>query len=260
MDKFHRIVIKIGTSTITHENGGLNLRVIERLVRCMSDIKNSGQEVILVSSGAVGAGAGRLKIPRPKEVIQKQATAAVGQCILMSVYDRFFSEYGHTVAQILLSRDSAIDIASRDNLTNTFVSLLEMGVIPIVNENDSVSTDELILSFSENDALSAIVAKLTSADMLIMLTDTDGLYDRNPAEFSDAKLITNVTEITDELLSSASGAGKRGTGGMATKLSAVKTVTEVGISAAIINGKNPELIYDVLDGKNAGTLFKGKKI
>ncbi|MBR6408164.1 MAG: glutamate 5-kinase [Clostridia bacterium] len=250
-----RIVVKVGTSTLTHENGKLNLRTVNRLVRTLSDLRNSGKEIILVSSGAIGVGVGKLNLThKPYDIGGRQACAAVGQCELMYIYDKLFLEYGYVTGQVLLTRDITEDEIRKRNVQNTFVRLLDMGALPVVNENDTVSTEEL--EFGDNDTLSAIVAGLTMSDTLIMLTDIDGLYDRNPRECESANLIHYVSEITDEIRSIAGGRGStRGTGGMITKVQAAQMAMESGITAAIINGHDPENIYRLLDGEEIGTVF-----
>ena len=250
-----RIVVKVGTSTLTHENGKLNLRTMNRLVRTLSDLRNSGKEIILVSSGAIGVGVGKLNLThKPYDVGGRQACAAVGQCELMYIYDKLFLEYGYVTAQVLLTRGITDDENRKRNVQNTFVRLLDMGALPIVNENDTVSVEEL--EFGDNDTLSAIVAKLTLADSLVILTDIDGLYDRNPKEYDDAKLIHHVDKITDEIKSIAGGRGStRGTGGMITKLQAAEIAMEAGIKTAIINGHDPENLYRLFDGEEIGTVF-----
>lgn len=250
------IVIKVGTSTLTHSTGHLNLRRIEGLVKVMSDIKNSGKKVVLVSSGAVSAGVAKLGFGRiPSTPEEKQAMAAIGQSELMKIYDKFFSVYGHTVAQILMTKDVLTNPVRRAAAENTFSRLLQMNCIPIVNENDSISTDELT-KFGGNDILSAYVAELCHADLLLNLSDIDGLYDRDPRKDPDAKLISKVEEITDEIYAIAGGAGTdRGTGGMLAKLNAAKLCTEAGIPMFIINGHEPEILYTLLDGGHVGTYF-----
>lgn len=253
-----RVVIKVGTSTLTYENGKPNLRRIEKLSRIICDLKNSGIEVILVSSGAIAVGRSRLGLTdKPTSTRMKQAVSAVGQCDLMSFYDRFLSEYGYVAAQILLTRDVVEHEERKRNVTNTLESILEMGAVPIINENDSVSIEEI--EFGDNDRLSAIVAVLSKADGLIILTDIDGLYDSDPRENPDARLIAEVAEITAEMLKGASGAGtSRGTGGMRTKLEAAAMSVENGIEVAIISGKRIERIYDLLNGSSIGTIFRVK--
>ena len=255
---FHRIVVKIGSSTLTHEEGHLNLRRIEALAKVLSDLKNAGHEVILVSSGAVSAGVAKMNTRRPINVAEKQAMAAVGQSELMKLYSRFFSDYGHTVAQILLTKDVIDNAARRRAAEDTFGTLLGLGCIPIVNENDSVSTEGL--NFGGNDTLSAYVALVCHADLLINLSDIDGLYDKDPRRFADSKLITRVETIDDGVLAMAGGAGtERGTGGMATKLRAAKIVVDEGIPMFILNGKDPAILYDLLEEKAVGTYFCANK-
>ena len=254
-----RIVVKIGTSTLTYQNGSLNLRRIEALVRTISDFKNAGHEVVMVSSGAVGAGYARLGLESyPDTLARKQACAAVGQSQLMKIYENFFGEYGHTVAQILMTKD-VIDNPHRLELVrNTFRTLIDMKCIPIVNENDSVSSEEM--QFGGNDTLSAYVGIACDADLIINLSDIDGLYDKDPRKNPDAKLIDRVEEINDEIRSYAGGAGtNRGTGGMIAKIKAASIATNMGIPMLIINGENPFILYEILDGKHVGTYFAGRK-
>jgi glutamate 5-kinase len=255
-----RIVVKVGTSTLTHENGSPNLKYFNRLARVLVDVHNAGYDVIVVSSGAIAVGAKKLRMEeKPSELRLKQAAAAVGQSELMHTYGEYFGDYGTTVGQILLTGDDMYREAVRENLINTFDSLLELGCIPIVNENDSVSFEEIESEhkvFGDNDTLSAHVAVLCRASCLILLSDTEGLYDSDPHINPDAKLIEHISEITDDVLSLAGGAGtKLGTGGMVTKLSAAKLALEEGISMVITNGEYPERIYDILDGHRIGTLF-----
>ena len=255
-----RIVVKVGTSTLTHSTGHLNLRRIEKLVKVLSDMKNWGVQVVLVSSGAVSAGVAKMgfgKIPSSPE--EKQAMAAIGQSELMKMYDKFFSDYGHTVAQILMTKEVLSNPERRAAAENTFRRLLEMNCIPVVNENDSVSTDELT-KFGGNDILSAYVAELTNADILINLSDVDGLYDSDPRTNPDARLIERVETLDDNIYKIAGGAGTdRGTGGMIAKLNAAKMVTEQGIPMFILNGHEPEILYTLLDGGHVGTYFTAKK-
>ena len=253
-----RVVVKVGTSTLTHATGQLNLRRIETIVKVLSDLKNGGKEIILVSSGAVSAGIAKSGLGhRPISLEEKQAMASIGQSELMKIYDRFFSDYGHKVAQILLTRDVIEIPVRKEAAENTFNTLLRMGCIPIVNENDAVSTDELV-KFGGNDILSAHVANLCSADILINLSDIDGLYDRDPRRDPNAKFIERVENI-DDILTCAEGAGtERGTGGMEAKLTAAKMVTEKGIPMFIMNGHDPEILYE-LDGKKIGTYFVANK-
>ena len=258
-----KIVVKVGTSTLTYENGNINLGRIEKLARVISDLQNSGKQVVLVSSGAIGVGVNKLKLKeKPKTIREKQAVAAVGQCELMHIYSKFFGEYSHTVGQVLLTRDVVEDDHIRENVINTFETLMENGIIPIVNENDTVSIDEIenIVKFGDNDNLSAIVAKLCRADLLIILSDIDGFYDGDPRTNESAKMLSVVEEVTEELEECAGGAGsKLGTGGMITKLEAAKNVAEAGIDMVLTNGENPEILVDILNGENIGTLFLGKK-
>ena len=256
-----RIVVKVGTSTLTYENGKVNIRRMEALCKVLSDLHNSGKEVILVSSGAIGIGTGKLLLQkRPEETRYKQALAAVGQCEMMFLYDKFFGEYNNNVAQVLLTKNIVTNDHSRQNVINTFQTLLEMGIIPIVNENDTVAIDELVgTNFGDNDNLSAIVADLVGAQLLIILTDIDGLYDKDPRKFSDAKKIKTVTHINDEIRRVAGGSGSnRGTGGMATKLIAADAAAAVGINTVVMSGKDPANIYKLLNGEEVGTLFTAK--
>lgn len=250
-----RIVVKVGTSTLTHQTGLLNLRRIEVLVKMLSDLKNAGMELILVSSGAIGVGVGELGLKeKPSDTPTKQACAAIGQCELMYIYDKLFSEYNHKVAQILLTKDVVEQPHRKENVQNTFNRLLDMNVIPVVNENDTVSVEEI--EFGDNDTLAAVVGKLVDADLLIMLSDIDGLYDKNPRQFSDAKLIPHVEEITEEIRALAGGKGSSlGTGGMITKLNAAQIAMDAGFPMILLNGQHPDLLYDLYDGKEVGTLF-----
>lgn len=252
-----RIVIKLGTSTLTHKTGRLNIRRVEKLVKVIADIKNSGLDVIIVSSGSIGLGMGKLGLTsRPSDTPTKQACAAVGQCELMYMYDKMFSDYNLVVAQLLLTKYILLE-GRRKNVENAVEKLLEKGVIPIVNENDTVAIDELELEMGENDSLAATVATIAGADLLIILSDIDGLYDKNPNENPDAKLISVVSKITDELRQNAGGAGSSlGRGGMITKLNAAQIAMGAGIDMAILNGSNPNSLYDLLEGKSVGTYFK----
>lgn len=254
--EIRRVVVKVGTSTLTHENGLVNIRRIEHLVKVLADIKNSGKELVLVSSGAIAVGVGKLGLKeKPQDTPGKQACAAVGQCELMYLYDKLFSEYNHAVAQVLLTRDVVESPDRKENVTNTFSRLLDMGVIPIVNENDTVATEEI--EFGDNDTLSAIVAQLVHADGLLLLTDIDGLYTANPREDASATLISQVDKIDGYIQSIASGAGsKRGTGGMITKIHAAELAVPSGIDMWIINGDNPDKMYRLLDGEPIGTYFQ----
>ncbi len=255
--KPHKIVVKVGSSTLTHENGKLNLANMEKLVRVLSDIMNSGSKVVLVSSGAQAAGFGRLGFKeKPKELRLKQAVASVGQGVLMYTYEKFFGEYGHTVGQILLNRKDVDNESRRQNLLNTFNALIDLGVVPIVNENDSVTVDEIIIG--DNDNLSATVACLIDADLLIMLTDMDGLYDCDPRSHPDAKLIPLVTDIKNLCADTGGSGTKLGTGGMATKIQAAEIATACGIDTVVARGDSPELLYEIMKGNHVGTLFKAQ--
>jgi len=256
----NRIVVKIGTSTLTNENGKNDLRSFEHLARVLSDIQNRGYEVIMVSSGAIAVGANKLNLKeRPSSMRLKQAAAAVGQCANMFLYDKFFGEYDKTVAQILLNAEDIEQEEKKENLTNTFNALLELGVIPVVNENDSVSYTEIESEdrlFGDNDMLSAVVAVLCRANRLIILSDIDGLYDRDPRLFPDAKRIPQIDHIDESTYALAGGAGsRRGTGGMRTKLQAANLALSQGIGTVITNGKRPEDLYDIIEGKSVGTFF-----
>lgn len=256
-----RVVVKVGTSTLTYESGKLNLRRIEELCKVISDLQNSGKQMILVSSGAIGVGVGKLGLPqRPQETSRKQAVAAVGQCELMFIYDKMFGEFNHTVAQVLLTRDNMVNDHSKQNVINTFQELLAMGIIPVVNENDTVAIDELVGSnFGDNDTLSAIVADIAEADALIILTDIDGLYDADPRKHPDAKRIPEVRYIDDHIRQMAGGTGSnRGTGGMSTKISAAVVAMEAGIDCYVVDGSKPKVLYDLFDGKDVGTRFRPK--
>ena len=256
INNIKRMVVKVGTSTLTYDNGKLNLGRIDKLARTIADIKNRGIEVVLVSSGAIGVGVGKLGLKeRPTLTREKQAVAAVGQCELMYLYDKMFSEYGYKTGQVLLTRD-VIDIPERkENVMNTFSTLLDMHVVPVVNENDAVSVDEIVIG--DNDTLSSVVSILTGADLLVILTDIDGLYDKDPRKYSDAVRISEVNEINDSIKEIAGGAGtSRGTGGMYTKVLAAERALDNGIPTVVCNGDNPAILYDVIEGKDVGTLFK----
>lgn len=257
--KASRIVVKVGTSTLTYPNGKMNIKRIDTLARTLSDLHNSGKDIILVSSGAIGVAVGKLGLlKRPDETNIKQALAAVGQCELMYLYDKMFSEYNNTVAQILLTKDDIAIPRRKRNTQSTFNTLLEMGIIPVVNENDTVSTDEI--EIGDNDNLSAMVAVLVNADLLVLFSDIDGLYDKDPHTFDDAKIIREVCEI-ESVRKLAGGAGtRRGTGGMITKLDAAEIATKEGINMVISNGDNIEGLYDMLDGKAVGTVFVSKNV
>lgn len=255
-----RIVIKLGTSTLAHKTGKLNIRRMTNLVRVISDLHNSGREIIMVSSGAVGLGAGKLGLPeKPKDTKTKQAVAAIGQCELMHVYDDMFAKYSVTVAQILLTKTIINNPNHCENFMNTVEKLVNMDVIPIVNENDTIAIDELELEIGENDSLSALVAELSGADLLLILSDIDALYDDDPRSNPDAKPIPLVEEITPEIEAMAGGAGTSlGTGGMSTKITAAKIATNAGIDMVVMNGRDPEKLYDLFEDKEIGTLFKAK--
>lgn len=258
-----RIVVKVGTSTLTYENGNINLSRIEKLTRVLADIVNSGKEVTLVTSGAVGVGVNKLKLKeKPQSIREKQAVAAVGQCELMHIYSKFFGEYSHTVGQVLLTRDVVEDDHIRENVCNTFETLLDKKIIPIVNENDTVSIDEIenIVKFGDNDNLSAIVSTLVNADLLIILSDIDGFYNADPRKDENAKMLSVIEEITPELEECAGGAGTSlGTGGMFTKVSAAKVATKAGVDMVLANGSEPSILFDILNGEDIGTLFVSKK-
>ncbi len=259
-----RIVVKVGTSTLAYANGKLNFKRIDCLVRVLSDLKNQGREIILVTSGAIGVGVGKIGLKeRPKTIRGKQAAAAVGQCELMHLYDKLFSEYNHIVAQILLTKDVVEIPQRRENAINTLNTLLEMGIVPIVNENDTVSIEEIECTFGENDTLSAFVGSLISADLLINLSDIDGLYDDEPKKNPNANLISVVTEINESVKKLAGGSGSNmGTGGMASKISAAEIACNAGVNMIIASGEDPRILYDILDGEQVGTLFlkKGQRI
>ena len=250
-----RIVIKLGTSTLTHATGHLNIRRVEQLAKVISDIKNAGHQVILVSSGAIGMGVGKLGLRcRPTDIPTKQAAAAVGQCELMYIYDKLFGDFHHTVAQLLITGDDVKNEQRHQNFSNTLGRLLELGALPILNENDTVATEELVIG--DNDTLAAIVAESVRADLLILLSDIDGLYTADPHKDPDAKLITHVRQLDDSIYALAGiSASAQGTGGMVTKLQAAKICMACGCAMVIANGRNPGDLYDILDGKPVGTLF-----
>lgn len=250
-----RIVIKIGTSTLAHPTGHLNIRRVETLCRVMSDIKNAGHELILVSSGAIGMGVGKLGLrERPRDIPSKQAAAAVGQCELMYIYDKLFSEYHHTVAQLLITGDDIANDQRQQNFTNTLSRLLELGALPIINENDTVATDEIVIG--DNDTLAAIVAKSVKAELLILLSDIDGLYTADPHTHPDARLLHRITAIDESILELAgASSSSQGTGGMVTKLRAAQICMSCGCDMVIANGNAPGNLYDILDGKEVGTTF-----
>ncbi len=251
-----RLVVKVGTSTLTYDTGKINIRRMSKLAQVLSDLKNAGIEIVLVTSGAIGVGVGKLGLKeRPKDTPGRQAAATVGQCELMFLYDKFFGEYGNITGQLLVTKDDFEDEERHRNLHNSFMKLFEYGAIPIVNENDSVAVDEIV--FGDNDSLSAHVAEIVDADTLIILTDIDGLFSANPREDENAVLIHSVDKITDDILALAGGSGtSRGTGGMITKLHAAQIATEAGINTVVMNGSDPEEIYKLLDGRQIGTLFK----
>ena len=253
-----RIVVKIGTSTLTHQSGHLNIRRVEELCKVISDIKNAGNQVIVVSSGAIGMGVGKLGLQeRPKDIPTKQAAAAVGQCELMYTYDKLFSEYNHIVAQLLITGDDVENETRHNNFSNTLNRLLEMGVIPIINENDTVSTAEIVIG--DNDTLAAIVSESVKADLLVLLSDIDGLYTADPHTHPDAKLIETVRQVDAATISSASGSNSsQGTGGMITKLQAAQICLSCGCDMVIANGDTPANLYSILEGKPVGTRFTGK--
>ena len=254
-----RIVVKVGTSTLAHATGRLNIQRMERLCRVLSDLKNAGHEIILVSSGAIGMGVGKLNLPgRPADMPSKQAAAAVGQCELMYTYDKQFTEYSHTVAQLLLTGEDIKSEQRSRNVRSTLSRLLELGALPIINENDAVATDEIGVenTIGENDSLSAIAAAAIGADLLVLLSDIDGLYDKDPRRHPDARLIPTVERVDDELFTLAEDSSTGlGTGGMITKLRAAAIATEAGCEMVIANGSKPEVLYDIAAGRPAGTRF-----
>lgn len=250
-----RIVVKVGTSTLAHTNGLLNIRRVENLCKVLSDLKNAGNDIILVTSGAIGMGCGKLQLKeRPKDVAGKQAAAAVGQSELMYVYDKLFSEYNHTVAQLLMTGSDFEDEERHSNFMNTIDRLLQLSALPVINENDTVATDEI--KVGDNDTLSALVAVSVHADLLILLSDIDGLFTADPHKNPDAKLISTISVIDDSIKNLAGGEGSSlGTGGMVTKLRAAEICTEKTCDMIIANGQNPFLLYDIVDGKSVGTRF-----
>ena len=254
-----RVVIKVGSSTLTHESGLLNIRKIETLVKCIADLQNSGRQIILVSSGAISCGIAKLGFYcKSLTTVEKQAAASVGQCELIDIYNRNFLQYGHKIAQILMTKDIVDDKARRDSASGTFMTLLSYGCIPIVNENDTLSSEQI--TFGGNDTLSISVARLVKADLIINMSDVNGFYDKNPRTNPDAKLIEHIPEVDDTLLNCAEGTGsgsKRGTGGMRAKLEASESAMRHGIPMIILNGANPNILYDVFDGDFTGT-YLGK--
>lgn len=259
LNNLKRVIVKIGTSTLTHSTGLLDLNRIESIVRQLTNVHNQGIEIVLVSSGAIGAGMGKLGLKtRPKTIPEKQAAAAVGQGVLLHMYEKIFAEYGKTVAQILLTKEDMLNRKRFLNARNTFFTLLSQGVIPIVNENDAVVVDEI--KFGDNDTLSAMVASLIEADLLILLSDIDGLYDSNPKENKGAKLISYVDDITDDIKKAAGGAGTSfGTGGMVTKIKSAEIAVTAGVSMIIVNGSSPNIINEVVDCKDVGTFFEASQ-
>ena len=251
-----RIVVKVGTSTLAHPTGRLNIQRMEKLCKVLSDLKNMGHEIILVSSGAIAMGFGKLNLSeRPKDVPTKQASAAVGQCELMYIYDKLFTEYNHTVAQLLITAPDIEEGGVRkQNFHNTLARLLELGALPVINENDTISTEEF--GIGDNDTLSAIVATSVRADLLVLLSDIDGLYDSDPHRNPDARLIETVPVIDAHILSLAGDKGSAlATGGMVTKLHAAQIATAAGCEMVIANGEKPEVLYDIVAGRRAGTRF-----
>lgn len=255
-----RIIVKIGTTSLTYPNGNINFRRFNRLAAVLTDLRNSGREVILVSSGAIAVGAKRLGLKeRPRDIIGKQASSAVGQAILMQYYEKSFNEYNQRVAQILITKDVFSYSRKRENVRNTLERLLEMNVIPIVNENDTIATEELN-EFSDNDTLASFVTELIEGDLLILLSDIDGMYTADPNKDKTARLISVVKNISDDIISKAGGSSSYlGTGGMATKVQAAIKVTAKGCDLVIAKGDNPEIIYKIAEGKAVGTLFLGAK-
>ena len=254
-----RIVVKVGTSTLAHATGMLNIRRVEKLCQVMSDLKNAGHQLVLVSSGAIGMGVGKLSLSgRPADIPTKQAAAAVGQCELMYTYDKLFTEHNHTVAQILITGADLQHPERRQNFHNTLYRLLELGALPIINENDSVATEEIVIG--DNDTLGAIVATNVGADLLILLSDIDGLYTADPHTDPTARLLTVVEAITPEIEAMTGGAGsKLGTGGMQTKIHAATIAMEAGIPMVIANGQDPAVLYDIVEGRPVGTRFAAKE-
>ncbi|MHC1787532.1 MAG: glutamate 5-kinase [Christensenellales bacterium] len=259
MQQQKRIVVKVGTSTLTHPSGRSNIREMAALVRVLSDVMNSGVQVALVSSGAIGVGVGKLGLKeRPRDTPGKQAAATVGQCELMFMYDKMFAEYGHKVGQLLITKEDVDDLKRRKNLVACFDTLFQLGVLPIINENDAVAVEEIV--YGDNDSLSAIVAVLVHADELIILSDIDALFDADPKQDPQARRIPRVEAITEELWQLCGGAGSAlGTGGMETKLRAAQIATHAGIDTWIINGTPADNIYRVLEQGDIGTIFEGAK-
>ena len=255
-----RIVVKIGTSTLAYATGQLNIRRVEELCKTMSDIRNAGHELILVSSGAIGMGVGKLGLrTRPRDIPTKQAAAAVGQCELMYIYDKLFSEYHHTVAQLLITADNLSNETRHANFTNTLNRLLELGAVPVINENDTVATDEIVIG--DNDTLAAMVAESVEADLLVLLSDIDGLYTADPHADPTAKLLPVVHRVDDSIWALAGvSSTDQGTGGMVTKLRAAEICLNCGCEMVIANGSEPRLLYDIVEGKPVGTRFVGESV
>ena len=255
-----RIVVKIGTSTLAYATGQLNIRRVEELCKTMSDIRNAGHELILVSSGAIGMGVGKLGLrARPQDIPTKQAAAAVGQCELMYVYDKLFSEYHHTVAQLLITADNLSNETRHANFTNTLNRLLELGAVPVINENDTVATDEIVIG--DNDTLAAMVAESVEANLLVLLSDIDGLYTADPHADPTAKLLPVVHRVDDGIRALAGvSSTDQGTGGMVTKLRAAEICLNCGCEMVIANGSEPTLLYDIVEGKPVGTRFVGESV
>ena len=255
-----KIVVKVGTSTLTHITGCVKIRRIEKLVKVLSDIKNAGNQVILVSSGAIAMGVGKLNLEkRPEDIAGKQAAAAVGQCELMYTYDKLFLQYNQTVAQILLTAEDLRDTDRHKKFEDTMERLMQLRVLPIINENDTVSTDEI--KIGDNDTLAAIVAESVRADLLVLMSDINGLYDKDPHIYDDAKLIDDVYELDENIMSLGGGAGTaRGTGGMMTKLCAAKIASDAGCDMIIMHGDRPDELYNIIDGNPVGTRFHARKV
>lgn len=251
-----RVVVKVGTSTLAHETGMLNLYRIDHLLRELADLMNEGREIILVSSGAIAAGLSKLGLAKkPDSIPEKQAVAAIGQGVLMHIYEKFFAEYGKTIGQVLLTKENAVRHHQYRHSRDALLALLAMGAVPVINENDAVAVDEI--KIGDNDTLSALVASLVHADGLILLSDIDGLFEENPHDNPNAPIIRRVTRIDDHIRQIAGGAGtSRGTGGMATKIAAAEICFEAGCSMAILNSNRLEGLYDILDGREVGTLFE----
>ena len=254
-----RIVVKIGTSTLAYATGQLNIRRVEALCKTMSDIRNAGHELILVSSGAIGMGVGKLGLRnRPQDIPTKQAAAAVGQCELMYIYDKLFSEYHHTVAQLLITADNLTHEIRHANFTNTLTRLLELGVVPVINENDTVATEEIVIG--DNDTLAAEVARSVGAQLLILLSDIDGLYTADPHTDPNARLLPVVRRVDEDIKKLAGvSSTTQGTGGMVTKLRAAEICLDCGCEMVIANGNNPAALYDIVEGLPVGTRFVGEK-